>query len=118
LAAVLLEAYPRSGLSALLLQPSPGFRGGHVIVADESTAIDCLGSHQRDEYLAFLERERRSSMPGWQHSMIPVEDPSSWEFCHRYGYRHPSQFPFDVIDRAERFREQLDLAGWVPDALV
>lgn len=103
LAGAFLDARVPSGFSAYLLEPAAGFRGGHVLVADETTTFDWRGYRPRREYLAFLAQERSSFMPGWHYSLVAIPDPLGWPFCRRYRHRHPSQFPHDVVARAKRY---------------
>ena len=108
LAGVFLEAHPGSDFASYLLQPACGFRGGHVLVVGDEVTFDWRGYQQRTDGLALLEQERRAVMPGWHCSMISIADPLSWTFCRQFHHRHPSQFPHDVMERARRFRLELE----------
>lgn len=103
LAGTFLAEHAPPGFSAYLLEPAPGFRGGHVIAADETTTFDSLGYRCRRERMALLEQERSSVMPGWRYSLVAIPDPLGWHFCRQYRHRHPTQFPHDVLARAKRF---------------
>jgi hypothetical protein len=108
LAGVFLEGHPSSGFASYLLQPASGFRGGHVLVANDEVTFDWLGYQPRGDRLARFELERRRAMQGWHCSMLAIADPLSWTFCHQFHHRHPSQFARDVVERARRFLLELE----------
>ena len=116
LAGAFLEAHPGSEFASYLLQPARGFRGGHVLVIGDELTFDWLGYQPRGDRLTRFEQERRTAMPGWHGSMVPIADPLSWTFCRQFHHRHPTQYPYDVMERARRFRLELEKLYCQPHA--
>jgi hypothetical protein len=89
---------------ALLILPSPGHRGRHVVAANAELVFDFNGYTERSYYFAELERLQREREPTWAATLVELEvDPAGWDFCRRYAHRHPSQFFRDPLPRARAF---------------
>jgi hypothetical protein len=106
LASVFLDLHPSSGYRTLLIVPSVGHRGRHVVVASTELVFDFNGYTPRSFYFAELLRLHREREPDWTASLVEVElevDPAGWEFCLKYAHRHPTQFFRDPLPRARAF---------------
>src|SRR5690242_955039 len=51
LAGAFLEKYRQTGFNALMIAPATGFRGSHVVIANEHHVFDCRGWSRRDKFL-------------------------------------------------------------------
>jgi hypothetical protein len=109
LAGMFLRTYPNAGFQALLLQPAPGFRGTHVVVANPESVFDCRGWTARNEFLCGYAAACDALYPGWSYSLQVIGDPLSEDFCQSYRHRHPSRFFSDPLPRARAY-----LAGFPP----
>jgi hypothetical protein len=104
LAAAFLQTYPSIGYTAVLVRPSKGFRGTHVVVTDEKTVFDYHGYPRRAFYFDHHFTKMRRFFPGWSAELIPLsESPIDWSFCHVHRHRHPSQFFQNPLPRALAF---------------
>ena len=115
LAAAFLESRSQLGFHALMLQPGPGFRGSHLVVANDHAIFDARGFSSRDEFLHSYSEAMRRLLPGWSYTLTRVDDPIGWEFCNAHAHRHPSQFLQDPLPRARAFLSHFSLQ---PQALV
>jgi hypothetical protein len=103
LAAAFLEAHPALACHALMLQPTSGLRGGHVLIESENHVFDCRGWNERAAYLGAYSAEMQRLCPGWSCDVVRIADPIGWEFCRAHSHRHPSQFWQDPLPRARSF---------------
>jgi hypothetical protein len=111
LAGAFLQAYPSSGFRALMIRPTNGARGGHVIVADETTVFDCRGWNRRDDFLCRYALALCAVYPGWSYTLASSDDPMGWEFCRMHNHRHPSEFVRDPVLRAKGFLQRFPKPG-------
>jgi hypothetical protein len=103
LAAAFLEAREHAGFHAIMIQPAAGFRGVHVVIANDDTIFDCRGWNPRDSFLQYYAEAMSGLSPGWSYTLASVTDPIGWEFCRTHRHRHPSQFKQDPMPRARAF---------------
>lgn len=106
LAGVFLETYPNNRFQAWMIRPSPGFRGGHVVVSDGSWIFDGRGWYSKEDYLRRYAESCQAIYPGWTYRLENVDEVLGWDFCRAYHHRHPSQFFADPILRAKTFLRQ------------
>ena len=97
------------GLHAMVIQPTAGDRGAHVVVANDHTIFDCRGWTPRHQYLQFYAEAMSRVVPDWSFRLALVDDPIGWDFCLKHGHRHPSQFRHDPMPRAIAFLERFPL---------
>jgi hypothetical protein len=104
LASVFLRERAGSGYRALLIVPSPGHCGGHVVAASTELVFDFNGFTPRSFYFAELERLHREREPAWAATLLELDlNPAGWDFCRKYAHRHPSEFFRDPLPRARAF---------------
>ena len=101
LAYAFLQAYPRSGFTALWIKPAKGFTGNHIVVLrDEFSSWRHLLRH--------MEAKANRWWPGWSAQSIPlpmnvlISEQKSREYDGLW-LREPKQFLHDAMPRAEEF---------------
>ncbi len=103
LAGSFLAMYPRAEFAPWRIRPRNG-RGGHIVVVRKNLVFDCAGYSGRDDFLTEYVEAMRTVFPDWRCDFDQLDmDPIGWEFCRTQNHRHPSQFPYDPIPRAEAF---------------
>lgn len=104
LAHVFLAMNPSAGYRPLLIAPTPGHRGMHVVCASDRHVFDFNGYTDLAFYFEELQRLHRERDAAWSADVFELDlDPAGWDFCRKYGHRHPSQFFGDPIPRARAF---------------
>jgi hypothetical protein len=103
LAGAFLEAHHLGDFRALLIQPGAGFRGAHVVVANDRLIFDVRGWNPRGSFLEQYQSAMDSVSPGWSYSLTAVSDPIGWDFCEAHAHRHPSQYKQNPMPRARAF---------------
>ena len=81
LAAAFLERRDHLGYRAVLIQPAPGFRGRHVVIANAHAIFDYRGWSPRDELLQSYAQAMSRLSPGWSYHLTPIDVPIGWDFC-------------------------------------
>lgn len=108
LAGVFLSRPKAAGFDPFAIVPGNAGRGYHIFCSRRNVAFDAYG-FQPGERLVHEYSERLGEIfPSWTYTIQPITlDLLSDEFCLSTGHRLPSQFPGDVIERAERYVDLL-----------
>lgn len=107
LADAFLRRYPEAGFRPLLIQPDEGFRGGHIVAASPSVVFDWHGFSDRETYQAHYFRKLRQFYPGWNATVIGLDDFMTPAFFQKFNHRAPDQYLCDPTPRAEAFLDRL-----------
>lgn len=92
------------GFRPIMVQPAPGFRGGHVFASDGILVFDYHGFSRHAVYVAHYLRKIQRFFPGWRGSIVDITD-SFWTdaWFDQTNHRRPHQFHRDPTDRARHF---------------
>jgi hypothetical protein len=90
---------------AVYLKPADGFPGTHVYATDGRWAFDFNGWVPERTLIDVTTAECQRRWPGWTAEQITLHEALE-VFCQRWNHRHPSQFPFDPIPRADAFLDR------------
>jgi hypothetical protein len=58
-----------------MIQPAPGFRGAHVIVANTDSVFDCRGWDSREHFLSSYAGALLELFPSWAYTLVAIDDP-------------------------------------------
>jgi hypothetical protein len=103
LADAFLRRFPDTGFRPLMIQPTGGFRGGHIVAASPTTVFDWHGFSDRERFLAHYFRKLRQFYPGWDASVFELDDFMTPAFFEKFNHRAPAQYFRDPTPRAEAF---------------
>ena len=109
LADAFLRRFPAAGFRPLMIQPAPGFRGGHIVAASPTTIFDWHGYSDRERYLAHYFRKLRRFFPGWDATAVELDEFMTPAFFLGFNHRAPHQFLHDPRPRADAFVTRLAL---------
>jgi len=88
----------------IMIQPDPGFRGGHVFVSNGATAFDYHGFSAHEAFVTHYRRKIQRFFPGWRGTVVDISA-AFWTdlWFVQTNHRRPEQFYLDPTDRARRF---------------
>lgn len=109
LAGAFLEEQSRPDFYAVMIKPTAGARGAHVVTANRRAIFDCRGWSPLDQYLRHYSDAMSRVVPGWSCELFRIDDPIGWDFCIAYRHRHPTQFGCDPMPRAKAFLSKFSL---------
>jgi hypothetical protein len=109
LAAAFLELHPNEAWHTIIIRPEPGFRGGHIVVANDKMVFDYHGYSDEDAFLRRYRAKMGRFFPNWGCTLHRVDgSPVSVEFCAQNKLRKPDQFLHDPFPRAMKYVQRLD----------
>lgn len=89
-----------------MIRPNPGFRGEHVYAATSETVFDYHGFSDRAFFEAHYFRKMKRFFPGWNATIIELDDLMTPAFLRRFECRAPEQYFADPLSRAHSFVER------------
>ena len=107
LADAFLRHFPEAGFRPLMIYPDEGFRGSHVLAASPATVFDWHGFSSREQYLTHYFRKLRRFFPGWNATLIELDDFMTPAFFLKFNHRAPGQYYRNPTPRAEAFVSRL-----------
>jgi len=107
LADAFLRRFPDAGFRPLMIQPVAGFRGGHIVAASPTTIFDWHGFSDRARYVAHYFGKLRRFFPGWDATILELEEFMTPAFFAEFNHRSPDQFLRDPHPRAKAFLDRL-----------
>jgi hypothetical protein len=104
-----IERWPGRALEMVYLRPAKGYAGHHVWASNGRIAFDFNGWCLETELLRANEEACRAEAPSWRYSLelIPLADLD--EAFQTRRLRAPSQFPGNVLARAEAYIDEAEL---------
>jgi hypothetical protein len=102
-----IQRWPNRGLEMVYLRPAKGYGGHHVWASDGNIAFDFNGWSREAELIRANEKACRRDASSWRYALelIPLVNLETAFRMRRL--RAPSQFPGDVLARAEAYIDQL-----------
>jgi hypothetical protein len=107
LADAFLRKFPQAGFRPVMILTDQGFRGGHIVAASPELIFDWHGFSRRERYLDHHFGKMRRFFPGWNASVIELDDFMTPSFFQKFNHRSPDQYFRNPTLRAEAFVSRL-----------